>query len=441
MRTSMSFCAEQGWRKIRAKLGILLVCMSTISLLVLIPNGSVALAAPPGNESIDEVFDSIADSVPSFGGAYVLDESDTLVIVLTEKNDRAANTARKALRSRLGTEIDRTNMEIELGSYSFSQLKQWYDHISMNTVEGLVLTDIDEMRNRILIGVQDVQAAEGGINETLSEAGIPREAVLIESKAPIFQKTSLQSYHRPLVGGLRISQGNVFFYYVCTLGFIANRAGVRGSVTNSHCSEEDGQVDQTLFWQPDVSIFFADYFGEETVDPAFFTGGTCPSGKRCRYSDANFIEHYANCLTCPWDSRSTLGRIARPPLGSTSWNGSNTYRITAEATTVSVGSVVSSVGQTSGLSNGTVTNSCVAVDVSGTDIQMLCQYIAGYSSNPGDSGAPVFRLTNSPSTNDVDLSGINWGGPEDGSSGVFSKISWIESEVGSLDTCYSGFSC
>ncbi len=165
-----------------AKAAILLACLCIIAVLILIPGASPALATPnTGNQSIDEVFDSVADSVPGFGGAYVNDETDTLIIVLTRKDARAAQAARKELRARLGAEMERANMEIRLGSYSFSQLKDWYERISMNAFEGLVLTDIDEKRNRILIGVQDKEAAEGEINQAASGAGIPREAVLVES--------------------------------------------------------------------------------------------------------------------------------------------------------------------------------------------------------------------------------------------------------------------
>lgn len=146
--------------------------------------------------------------------------------------------------------------------------------------------------------------------------------------------------------------------------------------------------------------------------------------------------------TCPWNSSSTLGTIAKPPTGMTTWNGSDIFRITAEAATgVGVGTVVFAVGQTSGWSSGNVTNSCVDVNVAGSDIRMLCQNIAGYLSNPGDSGAPVFRITNSPATRDVELSGINWGGPDNGSYGVFRIISWVQTELGTLDTCAAGFSC
>ncbi len=41
---------------------------------------------------------------------------------------------------------------------------------------------------------------------------------------------------------------------------------------------------------------------------------------------------------------------------------------------------------------------------------MLCQVHAIGYRLPGDSGAPVFKITNSPNTNDVELVGIMFGG-------------------------------
>lgn len=51
-------------------------------------------------------------------------------------------------------------------------------------------------------------------------------------------------------------------------------------------------------------------------------------------------------------------------------------------------------------------------------------------SDNGDSGSPVFRYQGLT----VLLSGILWGGPEDGSSFVFSPINQVEQELGALTT-------
>lgn len=88
-----------------------------------------------------------------------------------------------------------------------------------------------------------------------------------------------------------------------------------------------------------------------------------------------------------------------------------------------------------------MTNVCVTLNVASSNITQLCQGIAGYSSAGGDSGSPVFRIVNSPATNDVRLAGIHWG-----SGGAFSMISQIQrstapAELGAITTCASGFAC
>jgi hypothetical protein len=62
------------------------------------------------------------------------------------------------------------------------------------------------------------------------------------------------------------------------------------------------------------------------------------------------------------------------------------------------------------MSSGTITLTCFRVGIINMpDVLQNCQYAGTYSSQPGDSGSPVFRLTNSPSTNDVTFVGLNWG--------------------------------
>jgi secreted trypsin-like serine protease len=80
-------------------------------------------------------------------------------------------------------------------------------------------------------------------------------------------------------------------------------------------------------------------------------------------------------------------------------------------------------------------------DVGGTNITYLCQALVEASAVNGDSGAPVFRITNSPQTNDVALMGILWGGNTAGTIFVYSKMSQIQGELGTLNTCATGFSC
>jgi hypothetical protein len=62
---------------------------------------------------------------------------------------------------------------------------------------------------------------------------------------------------------------------------------------------------------------------------------------------------------------------------------------------------------------------------------MLCQNWVQARVSGGDSGSPVFIVTG---TSSVKLAGILWGGSSDETTFVYSPISKIEQELGSLTT-------
>jgi hypothetical protein len=124
-----------------------------------------------------------------------------------------------------------------------------------------------------------------------------------------------------------------------------------------------------------------------------------------------------------------LGRIAKttgPNNGSVTISGS--LSITAEGA-ASVGQTVGKVGRTSGWTTGKVTNACVNVGVTGTDIVQLCQNIVKSRVRGGDSGAPVFK-----GSSNVTLVGVLWGGNDPGTEFVYSPITNVERELGALTT-------
>jgi hypothetical protein len=209
--------------------------------------------------------------------------------------------------------------------------------------------------------------------------------------------------------------------FLCTLGFAAVRQGITGFVTNSHCTNTQGGVEGTIYNQP-IFDFINNQVGVEIADPPYFTGGSCPAGKRCRFSDSAFVRA---AIT------TALGSIARPPDGSFTWNGTHTFTITAEADPL-MGQSVIKVGRTTGRTSGTVQKTCALINVTDTDITLLCQSQATYLSVGGDSGSPVFRLTVLPN---VTLVGINWS-----TGGHFSPITGIQriGELGSINTCAVG---
>jgi len=298
-------------------------------------------------------------------------------------------------------------------------------------IAGVIFTDAEG--DVVVVGVEHSQRCDA-VREKGKQLGIG--TLECKETSPIVLVATLRDKVRPLQGGLQIAFVKGALAFVCTLGFNAIRAGVEGFVVNSHCTTKYGGLDGTTDYQPLPAT--ENLIGTETADPVFFKGGICPNGKKCRYSDSAFDKR-ADGVT------ADLGLIEQPDgvnTGSLTIAGS--FRIVGEASSnAEVGEVLNKVGRTTGWTQGQVTNSCVHTAVSGTNVVFLCQDFVKAKVAGGDSGSPVFRITNSPLLNDVVLYGILWGGSSDGTSFVYSPITNIQraDELGPLTNCASGFNC
>jgi hypothetical protein len=246
-------------------------------------------------------------------------------------------------------------------------------------------------------------------------------------------KMNLRDQVRPLHAGTQIQHTGEL--NTCTLGIPATRQGVAGFVTNSHCSANRGVVDGGAYWQPTRPAGDAGAVGTETADTDLNAGlFDCPAGDRCASGDVNFVAAAAGVGVAQ-------GRIARPPLNSRIWNGTDTFRVTTNGA-AQVGNAITKVGRTTGRTAGAVTGDCVDMGVADTDITLFCQDTADYVSDPGDSGSPVFRITNA-MTNDVSIVGIHWGGSDEAgvNSAVYTPFLQVELEMGNLNVCAAGFAC
>jgi len=290
-------------------------------------------------------------------------------------------------------------------------------------VEGVVYTDASEQTGLLEVGVVNKGLARS-VEVRLRKLGIPRSSVAIVETKPIVFATTLRDYVRPLDGGLQISFVDGGLGYLCTLGFNAVRDGVNGFVVNSHCTADQFGLDGTGHYQPSLSPS-SNLIGSEIADPPSFR---CARGRKCRYSDAAYDQRAVGV-------QATLGSIARPVSpGSLEIAGS--FSIVGEAAgNAVIGTVLNKVGRTTGWTQGKVTHSCVDTGVSGTNILLLCQDFVAAEVGGGDSGSPVFEITDG--TN-VTLNGILWGGASDGSSFVYSPIGNVKGELGSLTTYVGG---
>lgn len=291
-----------------------------------------------------------------------------------------------------------------------------------------VFADHDEQANRLVFGVENAAAARG-VENALARLGIPGSAYVVRVSEPIrFMSDNLRSRHRPTVGGIQIHWSQ----YVCTLGFNVDHSGGRSFITNSHCTDRQGSTGSTAYYQPSSSVD-SNPIAIEADDPAYFTGGVCPRGRKCRYSDAARARYQSG-------TESTRGAIAKTGgENSGSLGVVGTFTISSQSGSTSFSGTFHKVGRTTGWTSGTVSNTCATVNVAGSNITLLCQTLVQRSGSVivqgGDSGSPVFRVT---SGDNVELAGILWGGSSSGDLFVFSPLKSIQDELGALTATADG---
>ena len=437
-----------------ARLLLFLLLAVLLAACAAVPQEEVT--GTPAQVTLDEQLIEINKRIPGFGGMYV-DEKGVVNVYLadTERLDAKARQGTQAKIEQALTEVlgpdalssrSRTVLEREApikrpptirlvkGEYSIQQLTEWRSRMeSALQVPGVVFTDLDERSNRLKIGIEPGASREK-VEEALEKADIPPpDAVIIEETQPIYFHKSLRDKFRSMPGGVQVEADTAWLgYSICTMGFNAIRAGVSGFVTNSHCTKKQGGNQGTDFHQPDDPWWTeGNKVGDEIADPAYFTGGVCPSGRRCRYSDSAFIDYTIS-------RGSNIARTTGWNNGSLNIHSTRTrLTIVGEMSAWVDGSELDKIGRTSGWSYGHVEGTCQNINVAQTDITLLCQYRVNrlpdrtYTmSDFGDSGSPVFRWQG----DTVVLSGILWGGTTNGSTFVFSPMSQIEQELGALTT-------
>lgn len=384
---------------------------------------------PPQARTVDERYALIARDVPGFGGMYA-DETGTLNVYLVDPGQEGP--ARAAIASVMGRDAAGRGLRVRRGTFGFAELDGWRRKLpAVMALEGVVLSDIDERQNRLRVGVADAAAGQR-VRDLLGRLGIPEDAVVVDEADPIRQSATVRDRMRPTQGGLQIA----FSGSLCTLGFNVSRNFTPGFVTNSHCTNTQGGVESTEYFQPVVGG--TNYIGVEVIDPPYALAGqviggyTCPAGRRCRFSDAAFVQNTED---------QAVGYVVRPTSrgrysGSLTIGSNGPFSFTSQSGVVFSGSQVDKVGRTTGWTYGPVTSSCVDVNVDGTDLTLFCQSLVDAGAGPGDSGSPVFTWDGGYYGLST-LHGILWGSNGAGTVFAFSTIGNVERELGCLHN-YSG---
>jgi hypothetical protein len=361
---------------------------------------------------------TLARTVPGFGGLFLDHGVPTVYLTDASKRGPVERALGAFARDRGFAPAE---IRVLSGRYAYGDLDRWFQQVSYEAFGqgGVVFVDLDEAANRVLVGVER-GASHANVRSLAARLGVPAEAIVTRDVDPIQYAATLRDQVRPVVAGLQINFGN----FLCSIGFNAVSGGQNSFVTASHCTNKQGGVEGTQYFQSLASQANS-FIGTEVADPVYFRNQNgCPRGRRCRFSDASRAAYAAAVAF-------TLGGIAQtsgPNNGSLTITG--TFNVTSEANAV-VGDVANKVGRTTGWTQGAVTNTCVNTGVSGTNIVQLCQTFVSAGVGGGDSGSDVFGLTGGSS---VRLLGILWGGNSAGTQFVYSPISNVEQELGPLTT-------
>lgn len=406
-----------------------------------------AFASPPPSWSSDARLLALNDQVPGFGGAFV--RADGSVAVYLRDPEHQRGTLEKAAGG--GAAVLR-------GDYEFRELVAWKAALRpLLGMPGVSSLDASEASNRVVVGIDSAATAaqRADVEARIPTLGVPAAAVryaampamdpmVLITRAPATQLKgkggTLQSRFLPTFpAGVQINwRIDSQFVGICTLGYIAKRGATTGLVTNRHCTNVEGAVDGTHYRQGGFSDPFV---ATEISDPAFFTGGDCPQGRRCRFSDAIFAKVDGKA----GKPLTEIKKIAKPSKsspthGTLSVNTGSRYTIIGRDTAPLEGEIARKVGRTTGETFGPVFATCADVNVTGEDVTNLCQDAVVAGTDHGDSGSPVFiaqsaKRSSSTSGPPVKAIGLMWGGGQLDTGEfvfVYSPLPAVERELGSL---------
>jgi hypothetical protein len=376
------------------------------------------------------------------------DDGGNPVVMATsqQQRDNAVAYASNLLRSR---QLSLAPVAFRVVEFDFESLNTWFEQASSRLLgtSGVVLIDVDEVENRVEVGVENSDLIPTVTSE-LRGLGIPAAAVAVTIESPVSFRQHLDSLARPSDGGYKIDNLDDFAGY-CTLGFNTIWNGDPAFVTASHCTPAFHTNDAGRFSQPSG---FGRQIGSEIHDATLFGGfwswggasGFCNSSPpSCSFADAT-VSLYHDTVT------SRVGHIAKTTSWGLGGRGSEsvtgTWKIFNKLGMVfmPVNTWISKVGATSGWTRGQILRTCVNIASGGST--RLCQWETSTWSEPGDSGSPMFLDSNQhpPSAvTNVHLAGVLWGGPPTNFNVTwFSPIEAVDHEFGvALPVCAPPNSC
>lgn len=348
-------------------------------------------AAMPENERglPDREYLRIARAVPGFAGLYFDADSNLTIALVDPSREQAARAAVQPVLDSWNERVPVTR--VSSATFDFAQLVAWKQLFTATELRtlGAVSIDVDEVRNRVVIGVgESTPLVQDRLRQLLSLLRIPANAVAIENDR--FEAVlSLRAKRRPFYAAYQLETSN-FAVGFCTTGPVVSR-GTRPEryvVTAAHCTGVSGRVDGTVFFQPTALV--ENEVGYEVEDPAPYVGGDCQAGYECRRADAALIIMNSPSLV----SRGYISRgISQSPDSAPPEENHRypyTYVVAGSSSSFVAGATFYKNGRTTGETYGALQTPCVDLLTSASSILYKCQYRVNAGTGKGDSGAPVF---------------------------------------------------
>jgi hypothetical protein len=343
---------------------------------------------------------------------------------------------------------------VRRADYSFVELTTARDRLFeevLTTTRGLTSLDLDEVANRVSIGIDPSQfaAARSTVLREAARLSLDTGMLVFHEESPLERSGSAPSILsrlaapfalvRPviapkldtLVGGISVdtdrSAAQEGAPGRCTVGFVAYHNGYRAFVTASHCTAVWGAPDMTV-----ARHISTGRIGYEVSDPNKWRCGL----NWCRGSDAALFRIDDSIPSVRGLIARTTFRNAGGPdggYGSLTTDPRHPYFIVTDAGhDLPAGREVQRMGQTSGWTWGRIVRTCVDHTYDGSETGWLstyttvCAYTAAMSNYLGDSGGPLFTWEGGDA---VSLEGIVIGQTSTRNQ-VFSKFNRIVSDLG-----------
>ncbi len=155
---------------------------------------------PGGQASVSNIHDAFAEigmKVHGFGGMFVDEDKDTLYVYLVPGQPGDIAELEQTITDVFGSRRPPQRRIAALqGQYTFLELSDWYSHMRPRVLpmEGVVLTGIDDRKNRLKVGVETSGVASA-VQTELDALGIPRLAVNIVLAGEATPEGSLTGVH------------------------------------------------------------------------------------------------------------------------------------------------------------------------------------------------------------------------------------------------------